>query len=48
MQLITFQRITFQRITTLWTLQRFGYTHDLAAEANLCLVVDKLSQDTQL
>ena len=33
---------------TVWTLKRSGYTHDLAAEANLCLVIDKLSRELKI
>lgn len=31
--------------TTVWTFKKFRYGNDLAGEANLSLVVDKLSPD---
>ena len=34
--------------TAVWTLKRFGYMHDLKAEANLSLVVDKLSRELKI
>ena len=34
--------------TTVWTLKRFGYANDLAAQANLGLAESKLSNDLKI